>query len=138
MESDNHTQLNTFELTLLEHARKASDNAYAPYSKFRVGAAVEADDGRIFVGANVENVSYGLTICAERSAITCAVTAGARTLKAIAVYSPHSHSAIIPCGACLQVMAEFSDDDCILILAGTSDAPRRTSLKALFPEAFSQ
>jgi cytidine deaminase len=82
--------------------------AHAPYSGFQVGAAVQAKDGRIFTGCNVENLSYGLTICAERNAICHAVASGAREFSAIAIVAD-SIEPVSPCGACRQVMAEFGD-----------------------------
>ena len=92
---------------LIESAREASRRSYAPYSRFRVGAALLASDGTVFPGVNVENRSYGLGICAERSAIVSAVTAGYGSFTAIAVYSPDAEYPISPCGACRQVMSEF-------------------------------
>ncbi|MCU0750316.1 MAG: cytidine deaminase [Akkermansiaceae bacterium] len=91
---------------LLEEAWKARDRAYAPYSKFHVGAALLAADGRIFSGCNVENISYGLTNCAERVAIGAAVAAGVREFVAVAVVADTTVP-ISPCGACRQVLAEF-------------------------------
>ncbi|MEO0017847.1 MAG: hypothetical protein RLZZ522_1130 [Verrucomicrobiota bacterium] len=92
--------------SLVAAAWQAREHAYAPYSKFRVGAAVLAPDGRVFVGCNVENLSYGLTQCAERVAIGTAVAAGARDLVAVAVVAD-TGVPISPCGACRQVLAEF-------------------------------
>jgi cytidine deaminase len=91
---------------LLDEAWKARDRAYAPYSGFLVGAALLTADGRIFPGCNVENISYGLTNCAERVAIGAAVTAGVREFVAVAVVAA-SIVPISPCGACRQVLAEF-------------------------------
>jgi len=91
---------------LLIAAWDVRERAYAPYSKFPVGAAVLAADGRIFAGCNVENLSYGLTQCAERVAVGMAVAAGARDLVAVAVVAD-TRVAISPCGACRQVLAEF-------------------------------
>ena len=93
---------------LLNAARAASKAAYCPYSRFHVGAAVWAG-GRLFTGANVENASYGLTICAERNAIFRAVADGAKAIVALALYTP-TPKPVTPCGACLQVIAEFGRD----------------------------
>ncbi len=91
---------------LLQVAEQARERAYAPYSKFSVGAAVQTADGRIFTGCNVENASYGLTVCAERVAIFNAITAGATDLRELAVVADTSDP-VAPCGACRQVMLEF-------------------------------
>ena len=88
-------------------AWEARLNAYAPYSQFQVGAAVLAADGRVFTGANVENASLGLTICAERNALGAAISAGARSIVAVAVAGDNPKG-IMPCGACRQALAEFS------------------------------
>jgi cytidine deaminase len=92
---------------LVELARRAMLKAYAPYSKYRVGAALLAVDGRVFTGCNVENASYGLSLCAERSAVAQAVADGCRTFEAIAVVAD-GNGPVSPCGACRQVLAEFN------------------------------
>jgi len=93
---------------LFESAKLASRNSHSPYSRFAVGAAVLTPDGRIYLGTNVENASYGLTICAERVAICSAVTAGAKNIVAIAVSA--KNASVTPCGACRQFIAEFGND----------------------------
>ena len=104
---------------LLSVAREAYHRSYSPYSKFRVGAAVLTEDGRIFHGTNIENVSYGLTICAERVAIFHALVNGAQSIRKLAVTTerePGSLSECMPCGACRQVMAEFMSLDSEVIV----------------------
>ena len=93
--------------SLIESARQVREKAYAPYSHFKVGAAVRTKSGRVFTGCNVENLSFGLTICAERVAVGAAVAAGERDFEALAVVAD-SKEPVTPCGACRQVLAEFS------------------------------
>jgi cytidine deaminase len=121
---------------LAEAAKEASLKAYCPYSRFRVGAAVLTDGGDIVAGCNVENASYGLTICAERNAVFQAVARGpiAIAIKAVAVYTPTS-TPTAPCGACRQVINEFGPD---AVVVSVCDGPEtiRTSLSKLLPQAF--
>jgi cytidine deaminase len=120
---------------LVRRAREVMENAYAPYSHFHVGAAIEADDGSIHVGCNVENASYGLTICAERMAVGAAVAAGRRRLRRVAVASAVEPPAT-PCGACRQLLAEFGLD--MEIVAAGPESERRFLLRELLPEAFTR
>ena len=92
---------------LLEYAKQVSENSYSPYSKFKVGAAVLCEDNKVFLGTNVENSSYGLSMCAERVAIFTAISNGCKKIKAIAIYSKKGN--VTPCGACRQVILEFSN-----------------------------
>ncbi|MGE3174193.1 MAG: cytidine deaminase [Planctomycetota bacterium] len=115
-------------------ARAAQDHAYAPASRFRVGAAVLGDDGRMFAGCNVENASFGLTICAERGAVCAAVAAGERALRAVVVVTDLLDPAR-PCGACRQVLAEFGPSMPV-ILFGAGNAQVSTTLDRLLPDPF--
>ena len=119
---------------LEQAARAASQASYSPYSKFRVGAAVLAGSGKIYAGTNIENASYGLCNCAERTAIFTALTAGERSLRAVVVYTP-TVKPTMPCGACRQVINEFGPDAAVF---GICNSPRRieTKLSALLIEAF--
>lgn len=120
---------------LIRAARQAYDRAYAPYSCFSVGAAVLASDGTIYQGCNIENASYGLTMCAERTAIYSAIAAGCRQLQAIAVVADTPGPAS-PCGACRQVMVEFGIHR--VIMANKAGSVREASLAELLPFAFSE
>ena len=110
------------------------DRAYAPASRFRVGAAVLADDGQTFAGCNVENASYGLTLCAERAAVCAAVAAGVRALRAVVVVTDLVDPAR-PCGACRQVLAEFGPTMPVFLF-GIGNVQVQTSLDRLLPEPF--
>jgi cytidine deaminase len=116
-------------------ARDAAQRAHAPYSAFRVGAAVLGASGTIHVGTNVENASYGLSMCAERSAIFRAVAEGERTIRAVCLYTPTA-APFTPCGACRQVIHEFGADALILCCCDDEKAERRYALRDLLPEAF--
>jgi len=119
---------------LVAAAREAGARAYAPYSEFKVGAAVLCESGTLFTACNVENASYGLTVCAERAAIFGAVAAGERRFRALAVYADADEPAP-PCGACLQVLSEFADD-LPIYLAGHGGGWREVRLRELFPVPF--
>lgn len=118
---------------LIRAARAALANAYAPYSHFRVGAAVLGVSGKIYAGCNVENASYGLTVCAERTAIFKAVSEGEDRLTYLAVIADTPNPAS-PCGACRQVMAEFGIDK--VLMCNTKGQQRIVSLAELLPDAF--
>ena len=119
---------------LEKSAKTAAAKAYAPYSEFRVGSAVLGRTGKVYSGCNVENASYGLCNCAERSAIFAAISAGERTIRAVAVYTP-TPLPTAPCGACRQVINEFGPDALVICLC---DGKSRieTRLSALLPAAF--
>ncbi len=120
--------------SLTAAARAAQARAYAPYSGYPVGAALEADDGSVYTGCNVENASYGLALCAERAAVAAAVTAGVRRFRRAVVVSDSDPPAA-PCGACRQVLAEFGDFEV------TAVGPKRTlhwTVAELLPAAFSR
>ena len=119
---------------LATRAKAASANAYAPYSKFRVGAAVLTDDGQMFAGCNVENASYGLTICAERNAVFQMAAQAGRKIVAVAIYTP-TPQPTAPCGACRQVINEFGPDAVILSTCDGKETLRKT-LSELLPDAF--
>ena len=123
-------------IAFIAAALGARERAYAPYSNFQVGAAILTTEGEIFAGCNVENASYGLTMCAERAAAANAVAAGHRRFAAIAVASP---AAVTPCGACRQVLAEFNRGLPVILV--DTDRPGagavvETDLTALLPAAF--
>lgn len=119
---------------LIDAARVACTQAYAPYSRFRVGAACLAASGRVYAGSNVENASYGLSICAERAAIFHAVNAGEREIVAVALYTP-TPQPVSPCGACRQVLCEFGDA-IEVIAASDGDSVARWTSGELLPARF--
>ncbi|MEY2877975.1 MAG: hypothetical protein RLZZ15_355 [Verrucomicrobiota bacterium] len=115
-------------------ARAAAKSAYAPYSKFRVGAAVLAGSGKIYAGANVENASYGLCNCAERTAIFSAAAKGERAIRCVVVYTP-TPAPTMPCGACRQVINEFGPRASVVSVCDSA-LRIETTLDALLPDAF--
>jgi len=120
---------------ILKFASDVAQNAYSPYSKFKVGACVLYEDGNAYTGCNVENASYGLTLCAERTAISSAIADGEKTkIVAVAIYSPNA-KLCYPCGACRQWIAEFSKDAAV-ILEDTDGNPKSFSIKELLPHSF--
>lgn len=130
------TVLNDIQIAaLIAHAARYREMAYVPYSRFRVGAAVVAEEERVFFGCNVENASYGLSLCAERVAMSAAVAGGARRMVAVVLVTDTNPPAT-PCGACRQWMAEFGRDDMEIITANVAGCVRRFTLKELLPEAF--
>ncbi|MCA9900174.1 MAG: cytidine deaminase [Ardenticatenaceae bacterium] len=118
--------------TLIEAAMAIRERAYVPYSHYPVGAALLMEDGTIITGVNVENSSYGLTICAERTAVTRAITAGYRKILAVAVATDNAGS---PCGACRQVLTEFAGDVPVYLVDATGNG-RDTTLHTLLPDHF--
>jgi cytidine deaminase len=119
--------------TLVARARQAREWAYAPYSRYAVGAALLAASGKIYDGVNIENASYGATVCAERTAIFKAVSEGEREFSALAVASAGSGS---PCGVCRQVLAEFGLDTVVLLADAEGGEVRETTAGELLPDAF--
>lgn len=129
----------TIATNLLEKAKRAQENAYAPYSLYQVGAALLTQKGNIYLGCNVENASFGATNCAERSALFSAIASGERDFEAIAVVGGHAglcDESILPCGICCQVLSEFCNHDFPIVLV-KGDSYRVLTLGELFPHAFS-
>ena len=116
-------------------AKAASEQAYAPYSQFPVGVAVQAENGKIYAGCNVENASYGGTVCAERNAIAAAVVAGERRFSALLVYTPQT-KLTPPCGICRQVIAEFFTPDAPIASCNHLQQQQQWTLGELLPAAF--
>lgn len=119
---------------LIEQAQQAKRQAYAPYSNFKVGSALLSDDGRIFTGCNVENASYGATICAERNAVAAGVCNGARRFQKIVIVTDQEDPAM-PCGICRQVLLEFSPD-LEIIAVGKTGKRKQATVKDLLPFGF--
>lgn len=120
---------------MIATARDAGDHAWAPYSGYRVGAVLLGDDGNLYSGCNVENATYGATVCAERNAIAAAVRAGVTRFRALVVHVEAPEPAV-PCGLCRQVLCEFVADLPILSVTSGSDARREATLAELLPHAF--
>ena len=119
---------------LEQTARAAARASYSPYSKFRVGAAILTGSGKVFAGCNVENASYGLCNCAERTAIFSAAATGERSVRAVVVYTPTA-TATMPCGACRQVINEFGPEAVVISICDSAERIT-TTLPALLPGAF--
>jgi cytidine deaminase len=120
---------------MLKLAEEASKNAYAPYSKFAVGACVLAESGNVYTGCNFENASFGLTICAERNTVGTAIANGEKKIKAIAIYSPNMRNCT-PCGACRQVLNEFKSSKGLDVITKGEDGINVYALSELLPECF--
>lgn len=120
--------------SLVAAAKKGQSRAYAPYSKFKVGAAILTAADKVYTGTNVENASYGLTICAERAALTRAISDGQQRFKAIVIVAPSPRPT--PCGACRQVLAEFGEMDVICVDSRKRGKRRTYRLADLLPERF--
>ncbi|MCK4807584.1 MAG: cytidine deaminase [Candidatus Aegiribacteria sp.] len=118
---------------LLAKAKEAVKNSYCPYSKFHVTAVIEDNVGGLHIGVNVENSSYGLTVCAERAAVFSAVSCGKKEFRRILIYSPDGEP--LPCGACRQVLAEFCDDD-FPVMVATLHSIKYYTLAELLPHRF--
>lgn len=120
---------------MIKLAEEASKSAYAPYSKFPVGACVLAKSGKTYVGCNFENSSFGMTICAERNAMGNAIVNGERKIRAVAIFSPKMDNCT-PCGACRQVLNEFKSDEGLDVIVKIGNNIKTYSLNELLPETF--
>lgn len=118
---------------LFAMALEAAKASYSPYSKFRVGAALLCKDGTVFTGANIENRSFGLTICAERSAFVAAMSAGKREFEGIVIATPDADYPVSPCGACRQVLSEFFRADAPVVFGCSADKRVDTTMGELLP-----
>ena len=126
---------NELQQKLIDHAKEAFKNAYVPYSHYPVGSAVLTESGEIFIGANVENVAYPVTVCGERSAIFNAVSHGHQSFQAIAVVTKSGGT---PCGSCRQVMAEFGAETLVLVANVDGDLLQTYTVRDLLPNAFNE
>lgn len=120
---------------LIELAKNAMINAYSPYSKFKVGAALLCENGKIYTGCNIENLSFGATICAERVALFKAISEGEKNFKSIAIISD-SKDFIYPCGICRQVIREFVKDDFIFICCNFDEVSEIIKMNEILPKSF--
>ena len=120
---------------LIEKAKTAMESSYCPYSKFKVGAAVLTESDNIYSGCNIENASYGATVCAERTAVLKAISAGEKRIAKIAIVSG-SETMPYPCGICLQVLSEFADGNLEIIIINNCEKTEKTLLKNLMPKTF--
>jgi cytidine deaminase len=120
---------------LVKLAKESKERAYAPYSKFRVGAAAEAGSGRVYSGVNIENASYGATNCAERTAIFKAISEGEDSIRTIAIASD-SNEYIFPCGICRQVISEFADSKTRILISKKDGGYKAFKIDELLPHAF--
>ena len=120
---------------LMDKAREASKMSYSPFSKFAVGAAVCAGSGNIYTGCNIENSSFGMTICAERCAIFKAISEGEKEISAVAIFSPNEDDCY-PCGACRQVLNEFKSDGGLDVITKTENGIKVYTLDELLPACF--
>ena len=120
---------------LIDLAVKTSENAYVPYSHFPIGAVLVTDDGKVYTGVNVENASFGLTNCGERTAIFKAVSEGQRSFKELIIYG-QTEKPVSPCGACRQVMAEFFEPDLPVTLVAKDKSTVVMTVKELLPYSF--
>ncbi|WP_445490354.1 cytidine deaminase [Niallia sp. 03133] len=124
------------EQQLIEEAKKAREKAYVPYSKFKVGAALLTEDGKVYHGCNIENASYSVTNCAERTAVFKAVSEGDTTFTMLAVVAD-TNGPVSPCGACRQVISEFCPRDMLVVLTNLQGEISTTTVEKLLPGAFS-
>jgi cytidine deaminase len=118
---------------LFRAALAAAEMSYSPYSRFRVGAAILCDDGTVVTGANIENRSYGLTICAERSAVAAALSSGHRDFRSISIATPDANYPVSPCGACRQVLSEFFPPEAQVRFGSDNKTATTSTIGELFP-----
>ncbi|MGP1414830.1 MAG: cytidine deaminase [Treponema sp.] len=121
------------DMELFNIALQTSENAYAPYSHFRVGAALLTETGEVITGVNVENRSYGLTNCAERTAVYSAIAKGTKKFVKLAIATPDANYPVPPCGACRQVISEFMDKDALIIFGSSKENIKIIKLEQLYP-----